>query len=599
KPGFMEPAVECSTEDMLSEMEEKCRSIGIEPFIVKERGCKYVKCSGKTPEIKRCIEDIEAVKKTKEECEINNGRIVKDFDSIGCPVTVCVSPEEEFECEKSVPPEAYENCELEGGNLVIKRDGEDCINLLMCTKRGNSDVAYEEIGEMPPAAKLLSIALKLESLKIQFDQIIRNLRGIVNYYEEVDNTARAESFRKALGLFSNANDKIEEVKVKLRERAEDITEEDLRDIKHDIKYISETVMQDALYIILGGEIEIEGSIGVIEEGYADCGNDNDCLEEALSLCEPAVLRLNENFAKIEGLEGEACILEVSFMGAGMVCKIKDYATFRFEGRDLFQYCEGKGREVLKMFEAKITRVEWAQEDCEGMIDSDKKERCYQVVAYTIEDGSLCEKITDSNNKQNCYFSLALKIKDDSLCAKITEKRRRDNCYEGVAVALKDANICKQLFDSESEDRSPSARASEIHCYNKVAIAAQDSSICERITKDDDETRCYCSERTEITSYDDMTKCACEEITRDNNIAKCRAAVAKDASICESITTEFTKDSCYSGVAAETKDASICESITAGSMRDGCYYNIHDRSLCDRITGSRMRDNCYGNTGGVS
>ncbi|MFH1711447.1 MAG: thioredoxin family protein, partial [Nanoarchaeota archaeon] len=342
-----------------------------------------------------------------------------------------------------------------------------------------------------------------------------------------------------------------------------------------------------------GEIEIEGSTGVIEEGYADCGNDNDCLEEALRLCEPAVLKLNENFAKIEGLEGEACILEVSFMGADMVCKIKDYATFRFEGRDLFQYCEGKGREVLKMFEAKITTsADWTLADCEGMIDSDKKERCYMAVASTTGDGSLCAKITDINIRENsCYFSIAWNIKDSSLCAKISDKNRRDNCYEGVAVALKDADICEQLLDSESEDRSPSTRFSEILCYNKVAIAAQDKSICERITKDDDDTRCYCKERTMELIGDD---CYCEEITRDNNRAKCYAAVAKDASLCETITDEFTKDSCYSGVAQETKDSSLCERITTG-QKDGCYYNLHDRSVCDKIINDQMREHCYGDT----
>jgi len=289
--------------------------------------------------------------------DLKSSNLADLFDTI-TPVPPREDGVETIECERSVPLEAYKNCELEGGDFVIRRDDQGCIRFVECGRRGDIDIISEEIEEIPPVAKLLSIALKLETLKIEFDQMIRKLRGIANYYEDIGNTEEAKKFRTVLGLFSNANVKIEEVKVKLKETASDMTEEVLRDIKHDIKYISEVVMQDALYIILGGEIEIEGSKGVTEEGYVDCGEDSKCLDEALRICEPAVGTspgpIEGFFVKIKGLKGEVCILEVSYQDADMVCKIPDYATVRSDGRDIFQYCKGKGLNFLKMFKAITT-----------------------------------------------------------------------------------------------------------------------------------------------------------------------------------------------------------------------------------------------------
>ena len=589
KPGFMEPAAECLTEDVLDEMEEKCRSTGIEPFIVKDGGCRYVKCSGKPPEVKICAENIEAVNRVKEECKIKDGRIVKNFDSKGCPITVCVQPE--FECERDVPLEAHENCEVEGGNLVIRRDEKGCVRLVECAKRGNIDVAYEKVEEIPPATRLLSIASQLETLKIKCDETIIKLRGIVNYFEEAGNTEKAERFKKVLGLFLNTNDEIEGLKAKLRENSRNMTEENLMDIKHDIKYVSETVMRNAFYITFGGKIELEGSIGVTEEGYIDCGEDSECMDEALMLCEPAVLRHNGTiFATIKGLDSELCDLEVTFQDAKVVCKIEDYITIHSEDRDVLQYCEGDNDMLMPT----IRIIVHTQADCEKMTDSDKKNQCYEAVSSTTKDARLCEKITDSSRKENCYHMIARETKDISFCEKISDKDKKYmSCYSEIAAVLEDVSICETIPDREGigEEEISNLRL-KTDCYTKVAVKAQDSSICKKIIKDNDETRCYFNCGIEdMTGYGNINECPYEEITRDNDRAKCYAIVAKDAGICETITAEFTKNSCYSAVAVETKDASICEKINVIFTRDGCYYNLHDESLCERITDSRMRDNC--------
>ncbi len=77
---------------------------------------------------------------------------------------------------------------------LIKKDEEGCIMSVSCRSWGqpnvvSQEIENQEIEKIPDSAKLLSLALKLESLKIGFDQMIRKLRGIVNYYEGTGNTA--------------------------------------------------------------------------------------------------------------------------------------------------------------------------------------------------------------------------------------------------------------------------------------------------------------------------------------------------------------------------------------------------------------------------
>ncbi|MDI6738671.1 MAG: hypothetical protein QME12_09265, partial [Nanoarchaeota archaeon] len=196
-------------------------------------------------------------------------------------------------------------------------------------------------------AKLLSVALKLESLKIEFDKIVRTVKSIAEYYESTGNMAEADKFNRVAGLFNGAKEKIDEIKAKLRENANTMTKENLMEIKHDVKYIAEVVMQDALYIVLGGEVKLEGA-GMTEEGYADCGTDMKCYAEAFRLCEPVVWEFGgEGKGRIYGAEGDVCLLEASYQDKSLFCKIKNYATIGSEPQNFIQYCEGALADMIR------------------------------------------------------------------------------------------------------------------------------------------------------------------------------------------------------------------------------------------------------------
>lgn len=391
---------ECPSKEELSDRKEKCHNAGLQPILVKRGECEVIKCSEKPQGgEKKCAEDVETKKRLKEECTEKGGGVAKEFDPMGCPVTVCVMPESE--CKKEVPQEAHENCKIEGGNLVVKRDSNDCIIFVDCMRRGEREIPYEEVEEVPAAATLLSVVLKLESLKIEFDKLSKKINEIANYYENTDNTEEAEKFRKVAGLFLSAKDKIEEIKTRIRNKAGAITEEDLREIKHDMKYISETIMQDALYILLGGEITLEGSSGQTKEGYASCGNDERCWAEALRLCEPVTYKPSnaDIVATIHGLEGGICLLEAHHNKFSMTCKIKDYALVNpNDANTILPYCKG---DLVQLIEKQQIKEEPQPEEKPSCKDKCGDNTCNEIACTAF--GCPCPETPESCPK-DCAIS---------------------------------------------------------------------------------------------------------------------------------------------------------------------------------------------------
>jgi len=508
----------CPAPEALEARKKACLNQGLEPMIVRKGECDTIKCRRAEPE-ERCDEDVEVKKEIKEKCMKAGGEIVKKFDNRGCPITTCISPEEE--CHKDIPQEAYENCEFEEGDLMIKRNSQGCLVFVDCVKRGKRDVEYEEIEDMPSAATLLAIALKIESLKIDFDKLARKVRAIAEYYEGTGNKVEAARFRKVAGLFSAALDKIEEIKIKFRDMAREMTEEDLRELKHDIKYVSEVIMQDALYIILGGEVEIEGSTGETEGGYIDCGDDKRCWEEALRLCEPAVHNPSKPIegiiAKIHGLDDDGfCIIEANAEGHSMLCKVLDYGI-SMSGREweILEYCEGSLAEWLKsgqkpgerekpkpgkcvdrcgdgICQAKVCMGKGCPcqespglcpEDCgrpmptEFELCTEEDEKAWQVCQ---NEGGLPQ--TDPSRYKNCEIYTHCQISPETAgeCEEYTIPEIKNECYIALADKTGDSSLCVEITRPDRRDK----------CYFKAATTSKDEVVCEKIGDEDIKEHCY-------------------------------------------------------------------------------------------------------------
>ena len=346
----------CPGPDDLAKQEENCKSMGLNPKRMRSN-CEFVQCEDPNKQQTMCPDvSLERVQ-AKEQCNANGGTMVDEFDAYGCSVPKCISSGQQ--CQNNVPQEAYFKCEDLGGKLVVNSDANGCITFSKCVMRGEEGVqAEDELDAVPPAAKLLSVALKLESIKISFDQMANQITAIADYYDNEGDSANAERFRTAAGMFESAKKQIDGVKEELKMGVKGMSVEQIIDIKHKIRQISDVVMEDALYVILGGEATGIGAEETTagyepEEAKKDCGSDGNCFGKALRICQPEAQFNPQAGAeiKIVGLEGGICILKGMASSADgekdLSCKFADYATDQLTIDNVIQYCEGSLVEYMK------------------------------------------------------------------------------------------------------------------------------------------------------------------------------------------------------------------------------------------------------------
>ncbi len=362
----------CPAKEETDRIAEKCRSMGMGVIMVKDMGCIIARCSESNEEarqrtdVKVCAEDdIVFRQKLKDDCLARNGEPFQSFDNNGCAITVCSSEGqqrtfEEKYCKEKPPIEAYKRCEQDGGEFVVKTNDKGCVDYIKCVMRGDErKINYDdlEVDEMPSTARLLSVAMKLEELKITLDRLSRRTSSIADYYESVNDYGSSGRFRKASGMFDSAKSKVDEIKTKLGSSAKDIKEEDIIEIKHDIKYINEVILQDILYVMLSTDGEVQTSTSSAskpaekkktaekEEGN-NCYSDGMCFDKHLRLCDEGTIFMPGKDTKvlIKGIKNKNCVMKVETDTpagvVGMACDYPDYAFGMKSAEDLLPYCKG-------------------------------------------------------------------------------------------------------------------------------------------------------------------------------------------------------------------------------------------------------------------
>lgn len=353
-PVFATPVM-CPSPEEVSESLKKCEQSGMQGFVSFENGCKIGKCLQETRQVCGYIPDSQR-KSAEDECRVSGGHFVSEFDQNGCQYLRCSSG---GECQKDVPKEAYLSCSEKGGQFAVRRDNSGCVAFAQCLARGDESQSFvENVREVPDSTELLSIAFKLEDLKIQLDKLAKKTNDIADYYRSIGSSDEGR-FRRVSDMFSAAKDKIDEIRTKLRNRANAITTDDILEIKQDLRYIKDVMLKDILFVMLSSNNEVEE----IKNGtIKNCRTDGECFDRAFRVCQPLTFR-PENGVSVEvrGLEGNACIMYVVMSqdkvpaGTGtppyeMTCKIQNYALgVRNPNTDIFPYCTGNLVDVLKTY----------------------------------------------------------------------------------------------------------------------------------------------------------------------------------------------------------------------------------------------------------
>jgi len=328
----------------------KCEGLGLRGVVDLAGGCKVPVCVPR--EERTCPLPSEDIRRQAEEkCSAGGLSVINDFDNNGCPLLRC---EQRDFCSREVPSEASAKCQEFGGEFIVKRNDAGCIVYASCLTRGDERLTYVERPErVPDESVLLGIALKLESLRIELDKLMREAENIANYYASTDDPSE-ERFRRAASMFASAIGKIDEIKDKLRNRLDGLTVDDMIEVKHDIRYIKEVLLKEITYVMLSTNEDIQE----IETGETDdCGSDGLCFDRAFRICKSVKFR-PEGFRgpeiEIRGLEGEKCIFfaRMTQGPAGaveMTCRVEKYALGIRGPQDILPFCEGSMANMMRQF----------------------------------------------------------------------------------------------------------------------------------------------------------------------------------------------------------------------------------------------------------
>lgn len=365
----------CPSEESVNNAMQQCKSSGLAPRVAFDGGCKVAKCvQMRTDVCERIIEPARIA--FEESCKIKGLPAVIKMDENGCQAIECGANQQDT-CQTDIPPEAFKKCQEKGGEMVVKKDNRGCVAFANCVGRGDERDSYvEAVEEVPDATVLLSLALKLEHLKVELIKLSKDSGEIAKFYAAEDSIDE-ERYNRVSSMFDAAAGRIDEMKIKIRDSVDTMTTDDLAEIKHDIKYIKEVTLKDILYVMLSNSDDIKEtlesskrismkdiSVEEIGKNAKSCGTDGFCFDKAIRACKPVTFQpegRNGPLVSIAGLRDKNCVLHITMQSSDQIppgytkdnfymdCPIADYAVGVRGPEDILPTCEGPMAKFAKQF----------------------------------------------------------------------------------------------------------------------------------------------------------------------------------------------------------------------------------------------------------
>ncbi len=347
-PDFFQGYDECMPEEEVDRIKRKCEENNMKIRFFKEGGCNFPECvEGYEENTCKHMPHFERESQEKE-CYMKGGYVAMDFDDQGCQIVNCFDAGEDH-CLR-LPPEAFERCRQDGGELIAKDDSRGCVIWQECVKKGDGrEVYFEPIKEVPDITVLMDIAFKLEGLKIELNELVKKSKELADYYSS-SGAGESERFERVAQMFEIAKQDVDRLKNKLANMLDNPDIGNLEQIRHELRELKDVRLKDILYMMLSTDPEV--SIGLTEEG--SCGYDGRCFDESLRLCKPTKFYPDtEVVLSIEGIEDGKCKIYVTMQeGKGppvpmeMTCFKPDFANGMKGPEDLFPHCLGSMKDFV-------------------------------------------------------------------------------------------------------------------------------------------------------------------------------------------------------------------------------------------------------------
>ena len=338
---------QCPSREQIDTTLKSCESSGLKGVVRQENGCGVASCIQQQQNT--CPGTQESRARAENECSSGGLNIMKDFDQNGCIFYRCT---QQNYCRQNVEDAAYGKCHQDGGEMIVKRDNNGCVRFAECVRAGDAnDVYVERPSGVPDSTEVLSIAFKLEKLVVELDKLSKQADDVADYYKSTGSKDE-NRFRRVADMFESAKGSVQDIKDKMKERLDDLTIEDMTEIKHDIKYLKDVAIKDIVYVMLSSSDEVDN---IVSGTGSDCGTDERCFDKAIRICSPVKFLAEGRrgpAVEIRGLEDNKCILQATMAqgseSLSMTCRIEKYSLgIRDPETDVLPYCEGPLYEMMK------------------------------------------------------------------------------------------------------------------------------------------------------------------------------------------------------------------------------------------------------------
>ncbi|MBL7160793.1 MAG: hypothetical protein ISS93_03010, partial [Candidatus Aenigmarchaeota archaeon] len=224
---------ECPDPAGIEKQEKVCKDMGQEFIITFDQGCKIGKCIDKW---QRCDVDYAQIQQEKRECEEGGKRVFPDFTEEGCEKVMCVDKDA---CIREISPGFARHCQQkgDGGEAIAHRNSDGCIEYMDCVHRGERNIEYRQVGELPDPTKLLSIALKLEEMSMKFEEIKRKILALADYAKSIGSEKDERRYRSAANMVGDTRGQLERIKSQLRGRRGEMSKEEFERIINELREV--------------------------------------------------------------------------------------------------------------------------------------------------------------------------------------------------------------------------------------------------------------------------------------------------------------------------------------------------------------------------
>lgn len=247
-------------------------------------------------------------------------------------------------------------------------------------------------------------------------------------------------------------------------------------------------------------------------------------------------------------------------------------------------------EEVEELEEPVEENETREDPCDRWIGLDKKAECYSLLAQNTSDISYCDKITLDDLRQTCYRSFAVTNVSIDSCIYLDDTAEVLDCLRSVSGLLTDYEGC--LFIPEDSLDMKNIR---YDCLTRFAKKNLTEEPCKLISNQARRKECIEYVAFGLESLEGCLMLLEEDFWRPWDEYDCFVLVAnesRDVSLCRYIDSVFYRSMCIYEIVTDLRLSS--NRCTGLSLDDEYLCRAiadDDATLCDYIRDNETRDRC--------